>query len=97
MQFPPWVTNSRLKKSEKASNRLKYLLARLALDYSKEGTIRHLATTIGMSHTTFYNYIKKGEFSFKTAMRLEKLLGREVCPNEWLREPLNIPVTAAEK
>lgn len=97
MHFPAWVTNPRLKKQEKASNRLKYLLARLALDYSKEGSITHVASCIGMSHTTFYNYIARGAFSDSMALRIEKLFGRENCPNEWLRDPLSIPVTATVK
>lgn len=90
MQFPKWVNSPGATPAQRASNRLKYIMGRLAVEYSREGTLIAVTKAIGMSHTTCCNYIARGSFSANTALRLEELFGRKVVANEWLRNPLSI-------
>lgn len=95
MQFPKWVNSPGTTPQQRASNRLKYIMGRLAVEYSREGTLIAVTQAIGMSHTTCCNYIARGSFSANTALRLEDLFGRKVVANEWLRNPLAITAKPA--
>lgn len=93
MIFPRWVHKPGTTKQEKASNRLRYLVLRLAIDLDKDATLMKVAEYVGFSHSYISLHITKGYFSASLATAFEDKFGRELCPNEWLRNPLLIPVT----
>lgn len=94
MQFPKWVNQTGYTKEQRASNRLQYIINRLAIDYSREGTLTALCKKVGVSHSTVSYYVNLGQFSFKMADAFQKTFGKDKVLAEWLREPLAIKVTS---
>ena len=92
MRFPKWVNKPGTTKQERAANRLRYLVLRLSLELDPRNTLQVVADRVGMSHVTISLYITRGYFSPAMAARFEDTFGRESCPNEWLRDPMLIPV-----
>lgn len=99
MNFPQWVNRApgggRARRELVASNRLRYLVHRLALEHNPIGSVKQLAGSVGMHHSTFSIYIRRGHFSPAAATALEKNFGPDMCKACWLREPLTIETTAA--
>ncbi len=96
MKFPKWVTKAtppskRANNQQIASNRLRYLILKLALELDRDNTLQALANHMKVSHSTISIYITRGQFSPAMAARFEDKFGRDLCPNEWLRNPLLIP------
>ena len=100
MNFPNWVCRSaaggRASQATIASNRLKYILKKIAIEHNQRGSTEQLARAIGMHHSTFSIYIRRGHFSNSAAAAIEKMFGREIVKADWLCEPLNIE-SASEK
>ena len=91
MKFPKWVNKPGTTKQEIASNRLRYLILKLALEIDRDSTLQKVADRIGSSHSVISVYIARGKFSPVMATRFEDTFGRDMCPNEWLRNPMSIP------
>lgn len=94
MKFPKWVAPSKTSKTQVASNRLRYLLGRLALEFSAEGTLKALCRKVGVSHSTISIYIRNGHFSPVMALKFEKAFGAERAAAMWLQDPSSIPQSA---
>lgn len=90
--FPQWVDKPK-NKSQRANNRLRYLLGRVALEVDRSNSIKNLAEQTGYSHAVVHQYISIGKFSAECATVFEDTFGRALCPNEWLRDPLSIPTS----
>ncbi len=90
MRFPKWVNQTGSTKEQRAGNRLRYIIGRLALEYSRDGTLKALCGKLGVSHSTVSLYITLGKFSENMAVAFEKAFGRDLAPREWLLEPLKI-------
>lgn len=93
MKFPKWVNGPRSTRQDRASNRLRYLILRLALELDRDNTLQKVAAKVGVSHSVISLYITRGQFSSSLATKFEDTFGRDLCPNEWLRNPLSIPVS----
>lgn len=91
MIFPKWVNKPGTTKQERASNRLRYLVLKLALELDRKNTLQVICDRTGYSHSVISLYINNGKFSPAAAIKFEDTFGRDVCPNEWLRDPLLIP------
>lgn len=93
MEFPGWVNRSagggRARRETVASNRLRYLIKRIAIEHNDKGSVEQIARLLGMHHSTFSIYIRRGHFSEAAALKLERTFGRDIVRAEWLRDPLN--------
>lgn len=96
MKFPKWVTkptppSKKATNTQIASNRLRYVVLKLALELDRDNTLQALANHVKVSHSTISLYITRGQFSPPMATAFEDKFGRDICPNEWLRNPMLIP------
>lgn len=92
MQFPAWVEGSRTPKGQRASNRLKFIMGKLALEHTGRNSMRALAEKIGYDHSTFSTYIRRGAFTDKAAAEIVDALGcQKTVKPTYLTDPLNIP------
>lgn len=92
MIFPDDIDNPNLSDEQRASNRLKYIISRTALEATGDGSVAKFASVVGMDPSTIFIYIKRGRFSSRAAITVEDAFGREVLPNEWLRRPLEVGI-----
>lgn len=90
MQFPDNVDSPRSSKTRRAKDRLQYLMKRASMKLTGEGSVRALARSIGMDHSTLLYHLKNGRCSPGVALRIEETCGRDHTPNEWLRNPLDV-------
>lgn len=89
MRFPNWV-DAPCDDLGRARNRLRYVIARATLELTGENSIRALSRAAGIEHSVISYSIRRGQFSPEAAVRLEDFAGRQLLPNEWLRNPLDI-------
>lgn len=90
MLFPKWADAPRMPKAERAAGRLQYLVQTLALEHTGRASLRSLANTVGLEHSTVSKSIKQGSFSEKSALQIvHRLKPRTVTP-EMLMNPLSI-------
>jgi len=91
VDFPRWVeTPKRQSKESLATKRLQYLLCRAALATVPGGSITEFAAKAGVERSSLHTFVRKGEFSAKTAVAIEEFVGRDHTPHEFLRNPLGI-------
>lgn len=90
MKFPTWVTKTRGKKAQ-ASARLRYLIYRLAIEFTDTATVRALCETTGIAkHSTVSLYLSQGAFSQGMAERFEEHFGSDIITAAQLTAPLEI-------
>lgn len=89
MKFPRWV-DSCSDDVQRARNRLQYIIARAAIEVTGKHSVRALARGAGIDHSVISYSIRRGLFSAESAVKLEDYAGRNLLPNEWLRNPLDI-------
>lgn len=94
MKFPKWVAPAKAAKAVIASNRLRYLVGRLAVEFSADGSLKALCDKAGVSHSTICIYVRQGRFSPAMATKFEKTFGTEFCKAEWLVDPSTIKAAA---
>ena len=94
MKFPVWVDKSP-NDTQRARNRLQYIIARAAIEVTGKNSVRALAQRAGIDHSVISYSVRRGQFSADAAVKLEDFAGRHLLPNEWLRHPLNIPTGEA--
>ena len=90
MQFPSWADAPKLSKKRRATQRLRFIISNLALRVSGRQSHRALADHVGLNHSTISVYVRRGAFSEKAAKVIEDRVGKELCPSEWLTDPLSI-------
>lgn len=91
MRFPEWV-DACTDDTERARNRLQYIVARAAIEVTGKNSVRALARKAGIDHSVISYSIRRGQFSAEAAVKLEDFAGRNLLPHEWLRNPLQIRV-----
>lgn len=91
MIFPSWTNRRAMKKSEKASARLRYLINRIAAELGPINSLKSVGDEIGVNYSTILSYIDRGSFSRATADKLEE---RFDVPAEWLLDPMSIDDTS---
>lgn len=89
MRFPYWV-DACADDAQRARNRLQYIIARAAIEVTGKNSVRALARNAGIDHSVISYSIRRGLFSAEAAVKLEDFAGRQILPNEWLRNPLSI-------
>ena len=87
MIFPAWTRRSNMNKQAKASARLRYLINRLAVEYSPAGTLKSVADAVDINYSTILIYIERGKFSEPLAEKFELVFG---IPAADLLDPLSI-------
>lgn len=92
MRFPRWV-DSCSDDTQRARNRLQYIIARAAIEVTGKNSVRALARHAGIDHSVISYSVRRGQFSAEAAVKLEDFAGRNLLPNEWLRNPLSITVS----
>lgn len=91
MSFPTWVQKKNRNAKMQASARLRYMLYRLAIDYTDKPTIRALCIASGAGkHSTVSLYVAQGAFSQALAERFEKFFGAEHITAAALMDPLSV-------
>lgn len=91
MSFPTWVQKKNRTKGAQASARLRYMLCRLANEFSERATIRSVCELSGAAnHSTVSLYISKGSFSEACAARFEEFFGAEHITAAALVAPLEV-------
>lgn len=90
MEFPKWADAPKMKKADRASGRLRYLLMTLALTHTGKNSVRALSTIVGLNHSTLSKYIKQGFFTEKAAAQVQLRIGFSAA---FLMDPLSIPNT----
>lgn len=90
MQFPDWVDDPKLTDNERASNRLRYMIAYAGTKLTGRGTLRAVAKLAKLDHSTLAYAIKRGQCSAAVALQLEEAAGRDLLRHEFLRRPLEI-------
>lgn len=88
--FPEWVQKVRGKKAQ-ASARLRYILARLAIEYTDSPSVRGLCVSTGLCGPSVVSaYINQGAFSPVLAEKFEKHFGASVINAKALIDPMSI-------
>lgn len=90
MQFPDWVDDPKLTENERASNRLRFMIANAGTKLTGRGTLRAVAKLANLDHSTLAYAIKRGRCSAEVALKLEEAAGRNHLRHEDLRNPLAI-------
>jgi hypothetical protein len=91
IQFPAWVdTPKRQSKQDRASKRLQFLLCNAALQTVPGGSIAEFARKAQVERSSLHTFVRNGSFSAKTAVKIEKFVGRDTLPYEFLMSPLEI-------
>jgi len=85
--YPEWVNKGR-GKQVRASNRVRYIINRLAAEVGPKNSIRAIADAIKMDYSTLCVYMIRGYFSPRTADKLEKCFGPDWAPSHILQDPL---------
>lgn len=89
--FPKWVLKT--PKKQQATQRLTYILYRIALEHTPTPSLRSLCETSKVaSNTTVSIYIERGFFSPTLAARFEKAFK---IPASWLTDPMSMPALSA--
>lgn len=92
LRFPPWVENQGTDEA-RAVARLRYLVARAAVEATGSQSVRALAKKIEMDHSSISTAIRRGYFSEDMAKAIEAAIGRSsVIKIEYLTDPLKIKV-----
>lgn len=101
MHFPKWVTapvnGKRLSQDMIASNRLAYIVRRLALELDPYGTMQSLAERTGMNASRIGTMITQGRFTQGQAELMEQVVGRSMIKKEHLMYPMDIQETVQEE
>jgi hypothetical protein len=93
LRFPPWVDNQG-SDEKRATARLRYLVARAAIEATGSQSVRALAKKIEMDHSSISTAIRRGYFSEDMAAAIEAAVGRSsIIKIEHLTEPLKIKVS----
>lgn len=93
LRFPPWVDNQG-SDEKRATARLRYLVARAAIEATGSQSVRALAKKIEMDHSSISTAIRRGYFSDDMAAAIEAAVGRSsIIKIEHLTEPLKIKVS----
>jgi lambda repressor-like predicted transcriptional regulator len=87
--IPPFVDRNK-KKSERASARLRYMLAVLAAKHTGRQSMRALSEMVGLDHSTLSTYIRKGSFSERSANRIAEAIGTDEITADMLMNPLEV-------
>jgi hypothetical protein len=90
IKFPPWVDSGRTAESDKASARLRYILAVAAVDATGKQSVRALARHANVDHSTVSISIRRGYFTEETAALLEACVKHPFMTVENLTKPLEI-------
>jgi len=92
MKFPKWVEPPRTNKATRASNRLRYLLKRIAIERNAEGSLKKMCHEIGIDHSSLACAVRRGYCSERQALLIQDLIGADHTPWRYLRYPLDIEV-----
>lgn len=87
--FPQWV-DAPTKKAQRATNRLLYIVRKIAIERTGSHSMRGFAEIVGLSHSTISKYCKAGAFTEKAACVLEVKLGKDTVTAAMLTNPLDI-------
>lgn len=90
MHFPPWVDEPGLSDEKRASNRLRYLVGKVANEVTKEGTFGAFAQHCGIDRGVMHMWIRRGHFSAQMALAIERAVGADVLRAVDLTDPLSI-------
>jgi hypothetical protein len=90
MKFPEWIDDPKFTDGERASNRLRYLIANVGAELTGRGTLRAVAKLAGVDHSTLAYSIKRGSCTAQVALQIEEAIGRQHIRHEHLRRPLEI-------
>lgn len=74
VRFPSWVDEAN-DETERARNRLKYMLTSAARELCENGSIRDLAHAAGVDRTTIYYAIRKARIGKRLAEQLHRGAG----------------------
>lgn len=66
---------------------VRYLLRRLAVEITKEGTLNALAEKINVDPTTIWRWSTRGAVPRRKAVWLQTTFGETLCPAEHLSPP----------
>lgn len=95
MQFPAWMDDAQLTPEQRRVKRLNYMVLRLALELSGNGTVRAFARLVDIDHSTLGYALRRGRCSEELAQRIEEKLGKDLAPAIWFVDPLVVaPVPA---
>lgn len=87
--FPQWV-DAPARKAERATNRLLYIVRKIAIERTGSQSMRGLGEIVGMNHSTISKYCKAGAFTEKAACVFEVKLGKDTVSAAMLTHPLDI-------
>lgn len=89
MHFPSWIDSPRNSAIKRAQLRLKHMLYTAALRKYGRTSMHRLAADVGCDHSSIFNAIKRGSFTSSMAESIEKVVGKNELPAEWLVKPLD--------
>lgn len=91
MHFPTWVEEPVTQnEEEKARKRLSYMVRRLALELTEEGSVTALCALCGVERSSVHQSIAQGRFAAATATKIERAIGRDQVRYEDLMNPLGM-------
>lgn len=88
-EFPQWIDKQK-KKEQRASMRLKYMLSLASLRRYGRASMHALAAEAKCDHSSIFNAISRGYFTKEMAVKIEKVVGRDELPSDWLMHPLDV-------
>lgn len=88
MHFPSWIDNPRNTKQRRAQLRLRHMLQIAAIHRYGKASMHAIAADAGCDHSSIFNAIKRGWFTDAMAESIERVMGPETLPAEWLTKPL---------
>jgi hypothetical protein len=93
MTFPKWVETHK-DDNARASARLRYIVSRLAVEFSEDMSVRAISDAIGYDHSTLWCGVRRGRFSADMAFAIQGVLEKRKCTlritAEHLMSPLSI-------